>query len=274
MKKSYYLSSTFNEVIFKGRNQAYGAYVLRKTYSRNVILAAILATSAFSGALFGPVVSDMIFGEQVKYEKPVYDIGTPIDIPPPPVIEPQKTTAAPVAQKSEKVKTTAFKKQTIVADDTPIAETPIPDQSDLSKVNIGAASIDGAFPDVPGTTLPEPSPTSTDSGAAETITAPFINVEIMPEYRGGTNEMFRFLGKNLIYPAAAQRAGVEGMVIVTFVVSATGQIEDATVLKGLGYGTEEEALRVIKKMPDWTPGRQNGKNVPVRYTMPIRFHLN
>jgi periplasmic protein TonB len=95
----------------------------------------------------------------------------------------------------------------------------------------------------------------------------------MPSFPGGETEMLKYLGKNIRYPAAAQRAGVEGLVVLSFVVSKTGEISEIQVIKNLGAGTDEEAVRVVKTMPKWTPGKQNGRTVPVRYTLPVRFTI-
>ena len=85
--------------------------------------------------------------------------------------------------------------------------------------------------------------------------------------------MLQYIGKKIKYPAMAQRENIQGLVVVTFVVAQNGDIKDAEVVKGLGYGMDEEAIRVVSSMPRWKPGKQNGKPVPVRYTLPIRFSM-
>ena len=95
----------------------------------------------------------------------------------------------------------------------------------------------------------------------------------MPGFPGGEEELFRFLGKNIKYPAMAKDAGIKGMVYVNFVVWIDGTIKDVKVLRGIGGGCDEEAMRVVKSMPKWKPGKQRGKTVPVSYNLPIRFTL-
>ena len=102
----------------------------------------------------------------------------------------------------------------------------------------------------------------------------FTAVEQNPEFPGGTSEMYKYLGQNIKYPAAAQRANVSGRVFVKFVVEKDGSIGKVEVLKGIGFGCDEEAIRVIKSMPKWNPGRQNGKNVRVFYNMPVVYKLD
>lgn len=101
----------------------------------------------------------------------------------------------------------------------------------------------------------------------------FTEVEVQPEYPGGNEEMFKFLGRKIHYPSPASRAGIQGKVFVNFVVTSEGDIQDIKVLKGIGYGCDEEAVRVISKFPKWTPGKQNGKAVSVKFTVPINFQL-
>ena len=98
--------------------------------------------------------------------------------------------------------------------------------------------------------------------------------ETMPSFRGGEQKLFEFIGKNVVYPQEAIDAGIEGKVFVEFYIEKDGTVCDAKVLRGIGYGCDEEALRVIGLMPKWSPGKQRGKAVRVRYTMPINFKLS
>ncbi len=101
----------------------------------------------------------------------------------------------------------------------------------------------------------------------------FQDVEVMPQFPGGFSSLSQFLAANLNYPEDAQNAGAQGTVFVSFVVSKTGDIIDVTLLKGIGYGCDEEAVRVVKLMPHWMPGKQDGRNVSVRYSLPIKFAI-
>ncbi len=101
-------------------------------------------------------------------------------------------------------------------------------------------------------------------------------MEINPEFPGGPDALTRWLGDKMRYPAMAAENGIEGTVFAKFVVSADGSISNVEITGAnkLGGGCEEEAIRVIKKMPKWKPGRQNGRNVAVWFNLPIRFKLN
>ncbi len=101
----------------------------------------------------------------------------------------------------------------------------------------------------------------------------FTVVENQPKFPGGVKEMYRFIGNNIKYPEAAVRANVEGRVFIAFVVTESGEITNIEVLKGLGFGMDEEAIRVVKAFPNWTPGSQDGKSVNTRYNLPINFQL-
>ena len=102
----------------------------------------------------------------------------------------------------------------------------------------------------------------------------FTIVEQMPSFPGGEAKLFQYLGENMKYPAMARDAGITGVVYVTFVVKEDGKIDGVRILRGVGGGCDEEAIRVVKSMPRWTPGKQRGKSVRVQYNLPIRFVLN
>jgi protein TonB len=102
----------------------------------------------------------------------------------------------------------------------------------------------------------------------------FTAVEQQAEFPGGPRAFGAFLQKNLRYPSAAQRANVGGKVYVQFVVNTDGTIQDVQVLKSVGFGCDEEAVRVIKSVPRWTPGKQSGRPVRSRFTQPITFVLS
>jgi protein TonB len=101
----------------------------------------------------------------------------------------------------------------------------------------------------------------------------FTIVEEMPSFPGGDEALMKYLGNNIKYPAIAKDAGIQGTVYVTFVVDEEGNVKDVKVLRSIGGGTDEEAIRVVENMPQWKPGKQRGKPVKVQYNLPIRFTL-
>ena len=125
-------------------------------------------------------------------------------------------------------------------------------------------------PKVENTTKPVEMPNAIEVVPKEQA---FDIVEQMPEYPGGAMAMFEYLSKSIKYPKEAAEAQKEGRVIATFIVNKDGSISDARVVKSVDPALDTEALRVINGMPNWTPGRQNGKVVNVKYTIPISFRL-
>lgn len=99
----------------------------------------------------------------------------------------------------------------------------------------------------------------------------FGPAEQQPEYPGGTHAMYKFIEANLRMPRKAKNARISGRVFVSFLVKETGEISDITVLKGLGFGCDEEAARIVGLMPKWKPAKQYGKPVRVRYMLPVSF---
>lgn len=102
----------------------------------------------------------------------------------------------------------------------------------------------------------------------------FTVVEVMPQFPGGEEGRIKYLKENVNYPEAARKQGIEGTVFVTFVVEKDGSVTNARVLRGIGGGCDEEALRVVSAMPNWKPGMQRGKPVRVQFNVPIKFNLN
>jgi len=96
-------------------------------------------------------------------------------------------------------------------------------------------------------------------------------VEIMPSFPGGNDSLKEYIVKHLVYPHDAKQNGIEGKVYTTFIVETDGSITHVEIIRGLGYGCDEEAIRLIKSFPIWVPGIENGKPVRVRFKYPIRF---
>jgi protein TonB len=162
--------------------------------------------------------------------------------------------------------------QTRVAPDPevlPVVDSKLPpDIGATGPATVGVENPTGASGITGPTTVP-----GTDTALSEPAASPeaALTAEVMPDFVGGRAALQRYLQKHLRFPAAALAAQVSGKVYVTFVVQADGNIGEVTVLKGLGYGTEEAAARVVREMPAWTPGMQNHHSVAVRFTLPITF---
>ncbi len=101
----------------------------------------------------------------------------------------------------------------------------------------------------------------------------FTIVESMPEFPGGQQAMLEFIARNIKYPPLARESGIQGRVFVNFVVEPDGSVSNVKVIRGIGGGCDEEAIRVVQSMPKWVPGRQRGKPVRVSFNLPVRFTL-
>ena len=102
----------------------------------------------------------------------------------------------------------------------------------------------------------------------------FKVVEVMPEYPGGLDEMYKYIGENIIYPDSAKLNKISGRVFINFVVEKDGEVTNVNCLRGIGAGCDKEAIRVISEMPNWEPGKQRGEAVRVEYNLPIKFNLD
>jgi len=153
-----------------------------------------------------------------------------------------------------------------VTDKEIVEEEEMPTIEEIKLNDTGVENVEGTGEVV----FEEPVAEVVDNGDADKI---FTMVEQQPEYAGGLEAMYKFINKNMKYPAQARRMGVEGQVFVGFVVDAEGRISEVKTIKGIGAGCDEEAMRVIQLMPPWKPGRQSGKAVKVRFVLPIKFKL-
>ncbi len=263
-----FLTGSLDDIVFESRNQAYGAFQLRQSYQRH--LGSALAIAVTAGALLLPLAVHYFFPEVVVAPPVISDLSQPkpqvYDLPKVKPVLPHATI-----QPAMMVRPHSEFKTHVVPDATvrPTAETALPpNNGKAGPPTPGAENTTGASTGTAAVAVP-----STDSSrpAAAAPTAPLVFAEVMPDFVGGRSALQHYLQKHLRFPAAALAAQVSGRVFVTFVVQPDGSISDVTVLKGLGYGTDEAAARVVREMPAWTPGMQNHRSVPVRFTLPITF---
>jgi TonB family protein len=140
---------------------------------------------------------------------------------------------------------------------------------DIAMVAGGKSSVATSVPSKDGEAVKVTMQSPTIDG--ETI---YTVVEQSPEFPGGIKAMYEFLGANIKYPEAAAKANVQGKVFLNFTITKDGEIRDIQILKGLGFGADQESIRVLSAMPRWTPGKQDGKPVNVKYNLPINFQLD
>ncbi|AWW00589.1 energy transducer TonB [Arcticibacterium luteifluviistationis] len=271
--------ANLDDIIFEHRNKTYGAYFLRKNYSKFLTKAAVYGISScllLIGGAWGYqkfVVPNLAPEEITSVEidlsalEEELEEEEEIDIPPPEEEEPPPPPP--------ELKQVQFLPPEPKADEEVIIETPPPEDKDLEDAIVSTQDVEGEDVTDVFTPPPPPPPAVTKPAGLgkpkeEQI---FTAVEQNPEFPGGTSEMYKYINSKIKYPPAAQRANISGRVFVKFVVEKDGSIGKIDVLKGIGFGCDEEAVRVIKSMPKWNPGRQNGKNVRVFFTMPVFYQL-
>lgn len=261
-------SDEWLNLVFEGKNQAYGAFQLRlksnKRHRNSILIAFILFTLAVCSPMLIKKILPKTKEQNLEVttlvnlnieQQPKPEEIKEIYIPPPPVRAEIKFTA-PVIKPDEEV---------------PVEEE-MKTQDELLKTDIviGAQDVKGVD------TLP-PDISDLENEAKQQIVDvevySFAIVEEQPLFPGGETALLAFITKNMRYPQEAIEAGIDGKVYIGFIISAAGKVTDVKLLRGVSTVLDNEALRVVKSMPDWTPGRQNGKAVRVAFQVPVAFTL-
>jgi protein TonB len=260
------------ELVFATKNKEYGAYLLRKLYEKHSRTALWLAIILFTLAVSSPIIIMYVTPKEppVKLQKRFIDatqLGEAPSIkenaPPPPQVE-----APPPLKATIKFLPPVIKK------DNEVAEEYIPTQQELKVVDAGKKTEEGNADGIDYSLIEvQQKQEVVEEKREEVKQQVYTFVEVMPQFPGGEDALLQYLFSNIKYPEIAKRAGVEGRVIATFVVGKNGEISDVSVVKNIGAGCDEEAIRVIRSMPRWKPGKQNGLPVSVRMSVPISFKL-
>lgn len=279
MKNLANLNSTeWCDIIFENKNKEYGAFVLRQTSWKRHLIAFALILSATVFVSFIPMIVESVEAKTAKMsitidgEREVSVLEKPEDLMaealPPAVPEPPKF-----------IKMDKFVPPTIVIDDDVTEEDEtMKTMNELTESNsaIGAFTVEEGSTDEEAVrkTLENAAIISEGSGSGkEMTTGPVTFAEVMPEFPGGEAELHKFIQSNLNYPVVDQENGTEGRVSIRFVVDKNGDITNIEVLRGISPSCDREAVRVVKNMPRWIPGKQNGTPVPVYFNLPIVFKL-
>jgi protein TonB len=275
MGKIDLIQDSWVDLVFEGKNHAYGAYQLRKeTGKRNVqalvvmfiIGVAIAAFVAIKGVVENAMKQDVAIEADIELAKLAEKKEAKVEKKEEPKVEKIEV---------EKVKSSVkFVPPVIKKDDEVKPEEELKSQEELNKTNtaIGAFDVKGND-EAAGEVLKAKEVIAQPEPPKEEETKVFDVVEQMPSFPGGPAELMAFLSKNIKYPVVAEENGVQGRVIVTFVVEKDGSITDVKVVKSVDPSLDKEAMRVVKSMPKWIPGKQNGAAVRVKYTVPVTFRL-
>lgn len=275
MSKIDLISNDWTDLVFAGRNQAYGAYQLRKgTSKRNiwsmVFVAAVAALAYIGLSMYNSYQEAQKAKFEAEMEASLLEQKKEAKV--------EKKTEAPKVevQKVEKVKSSIAFTPPIIKKDSevkPEEEMKSQDELNENKITIGAFDVKGNDEEG-GTVLkaveeiaqPEPPKHEEENKV-------FDVVEQMPSFPGGQGALMQYLSSHVKYPAVAEENGIQGRVTVQFVVEKDGSVTDVKTMKSVDPSLDKEAERVVKSMPKWIPGKQNGSAVRVKYFVPVVFRL-
>lgn len=276
MAKIDLISNEWADIVFQGRNKVYGAYQLRRgTSKRNiwsmVFVAAVAAVAYLGLAAYNSYQAAQKAKFEAEMEASLIETKKQAKV--------EKKTEAPKVeqvQKVEKVKSSiAFTPPVIKKDSEVKPEEEMKTQDELkeTKTAIGAFDVKGND-EAGGTVLKAVEEIATpEPPKQEEQNKVFDVVEQQPQYPGGMGALNQWLGSNIKYPVMAAENGIEGRVVVQFVVERDGSVSGVHVVRGVDPSLDKEATRVVSAMPKWIPGKQNGSAVRVKYTVPVTFRL-
>ena len=257
------------ELVFAGRNKSYGAFELRQHYGRTMMKAMLIA---FTTIVAASVTYTYAVGKTPGRD----DRGIVVKLPPipPPPVKPEKkpdvvVEPAAAAKPQPAAASIKFPPMKVVPNEDAINP---PKLDEIAGKEVSSETTEGKGGQEQ---MVDPGPVDLGGTGVEPKVddKEYIEVQIMPQPVGGVDSLAKFLNRNLRFPTAAQEAGISGRVIVSFVIEKDGHLTDITIVKGAGYGMDEEAMRVLKLAKPWNPGKQNGNPVRVRYSIPMNFQL-
>jgi protein TonB len=243
---------SFDEIVFEKRNKEYGSYVLRKKYGKMLMTSVMVALF-----LFVVLIGSTVIGSMNKHM--VKDLGKEVGVEM--LAVPKDEMPAPPPPPPAEIKMPKFIAPTVVDEDV--------------ETNIGTQDEMNTRPNIPVSPESTIDITPTENTAPSVIEQPkpaeiFTVVEEQPMFYG---DLYGYLISQIKYPEEAKELGIQGKVFVTFIVEKDGSITDVKILRGIGGGCDEEAIRVIKSMPNWSPGKQSGNAVRVQFNLPVKFTL-
>lgn len=276
MSKIDLISNEWTDLVFEGRNQSYGAYKLRKGTAKRNVWALIIVGLAAALLYLGLQLQKMAEANKKVENTQAVELAKLNTEKKEAKVEKKEIIKQEPEKVVEQVKSSVKFTAPIIKKDSEVKEE---DEIKLDEVQksdkaVGAFTVEGND-EVGGAVLK----------AKEEIAAPeppkhvveetkiFTVVEQMPMFPGGDGALMGYLRDNIHYPTVAAENGVQGRVVVGFVVERDGSITDVNILRGVDPSLDHEAMRVVKSMPKWTPGKQNGSAVRVKYQVPVSFRL-
>lgn len=254
----------WDDMIFEDRNKAYGAYFIRKVYSKNVLMAGIFALFVIFFGLASPTIAAFFKGNDEAIKKP--RLKTTVSLEQPPPINPDQPP--PPSIPPPPVKTIIKFLPPKVTEKEVVEEEKMPTVEEIKHNETGSENVEGTGEVVFEEPVQE---VVKDDGDANKI---FNFVEQSAEFPGGTEALYKWMGRNIKYPPSARRMGTEGTATCKFVIEPDGSISNVELLRGFDGACDREAMRVIGIMPKWKPGKQGGRAVRQAYVLPVKFRLS
>jgi protein TonB len=256
MSKELKRIQNFDDIVFEVRNKEYGAFVLRKKYSRNVIISLLIGIVIMATAIITPYFNAKSMKNRQEHverhvEIVIQNLDQPNEMvappppPPPPNIIQQVKYVPPVVVDSVKLEDTV---QLMTVDEV---QTKVKNEDVLEVVKEVKEEVQ----------------------ESEAEHEPFLSVQEMPEPVGGESVLYKYIADNTHYPPIAKENGIEGKVFVRFCVTSKGAVEQVNILRGVDSDLDAEAIRIVKTFPLFKPGKQDGKPVPVWFSVSINFQL-
>jgi protein TonB len=256
------------DLIFEGKNKQYGAYVLREESGNRHLRALLIVTVVGFASIFLPEIISSVIPEaaemtqteevtmvEITQEIPEEDQIKQIEnVPPPPLLKETVQFTPPVIKRDEEVTNEVVTQQELTDNKADISVKTV---EGVKEGGVDIADLQDHKVVVQEEKKPEI----------------FSHVEVPPSFPGGEKELMKWLTENINYPVIAAEQGIQGRVILRFVVGPDGSVGNVEVQRSLDPSCDKEAVRVVKKMPRWIPGKQNGNAVYVYYTLPVLFKL-
>ncbi|MDO4801264.1 MAG: energy transducer TonB [Prevotellaceae bacterium] len=261
------------DIIFEGRNQAYGAYALRRGTAKRYNIALICIIVAII-VIVGAAGLYQLANEG-RDDVAMTEVTQLSTLKPAEVMQNDKVVKIEKPQEIQQVKSSVkFTAPVIKKDEEVDEKETLKTQDELmnAKGSVSIADVQGNNED--GADIADLKQIVVEAPPEEVVEEKVFDVvEQMPDFPGGMSALMQYLSKHIKYPVIAEENGIQGRVIVTFVVEKNGSITDVQVIKSVDPSLDKEAVRVVKSMPHWIPGKQNGSAVRVKYTLPVTFRL-
>lgn len=276
MSKIDLISNEWTDLVFEGRNQAYGAYQLRKGTAKRNVWALIIVGLAAALLYLGLQLQKMAEANKKVENTQAVELAKLNTEKKEAKVEKKEIIKQEPEKVVEQVKSSVKFTAPVIKKDSEVKEE---DEIKLDEVQksdkaVGAFTVEGND-EVGGAVLKAKDDIAAPEPPKHVVeeTKIFTVVEQMPMYPGGDAALMGYLRDNIKYPTVAAENGVQGRVVVGFVVERDGSITDVNILRGVDPSLDREAMRVVKSMPRWNPGKQNGSAVRVKYQVPVSFRL-